>query len=55
MKGYYTGYSYCGYMPDGRKEYFATDKEYREAYEEEAKAKASFFLSKKSQILQGSK
>ena len=36
-KGYYTGYSYCGIMPDGRKAYFCSDDEYREAYEEEAK------------------
>ena len=34
MKGYYTGYSYCGTMPDGSKQYFASDKEYCEAYEE---------------------
>ena len=36
-KGYYTGYSYCGIMPDGRKAYFASDAEYKEAFEEEAK------------------
>lgn len=37
MKGYYEGYSYVGYMPDGRKMRFATDTEYREAYAEEAR------------------
>lgn len=36
MKGWYEGYSYCGIMPDGRKQRFATDTEYREAYAEEA-------------------
>ena len=36
MKGWYEGYSYCGIMPDGRKQRFATDMEYREAYAEEA-------------------
>ena len=38
MKYYYTGYSCVGWIPDpnggGRWEYFATDKEYREAYAE---------------------
>jgi hypothetical protein len=38
MKGYYEGYSYVGYMPDGRKMRFATDSEYIEAYAEEARA-----------------
>lgn len=33
--GFYTGYSYVGIMPDGRKQPFATESEYREAYEEE--------------------
>lgn len=42
MKGYYTGYAYCGIMPDGQKVYFATDQEYREAYEEEVN-QASLF------------
>lgn len=37
MKGYYEGYSYVGFMPDGRKMRFATDTEYREAYAEEAR------------------
>ena len=36
MKGWYEGYSYCGIMPDGRLQRFATDTEYREAYAEEA-------------------
>ena len=36
-KGYYTGYSYCGIMPDGRKAYFVSDSEYLKEYEEEAK------------------
>lgn len=36
MKGWYEGYSYCGIMPDGRQQRFATDTEYREAYAEEA-------------------
>ena len=43
MKGYYEGYSYVGYMPDGRKMRFATDTEYREAYAEEARP--SLFLA----------
>ena len=33
-KGYYVGYSYAGFMPDGTLWYFATDKEYLEAYAE---------------------
>lgn len=32
MKGYYEGYSYVGFMPDGRKMRFATEQEYYEAY-----------------------
>ena len=36
MKGWYEGYSYCGIMPDGRKQRFATETEYQEAYAEEA-------------------
>lgn len=35
MKGYYEGYSYVGYMPDGKKRRFATEQEYKEAYMEE--------------------
>ena len=35
MKGYYEGYSYVGYMPDGTKRRFATETEYKEAYMEE--------------------
>ena len=35
--GFYTGYSYCGIMPDGRKAYFVSDSEYLKEYEEEAK------------------
>jgi hypothetical protein len=46
-KGFYTGYSYCGIMPDGRKAYFATDKEYAEAYEEEAKESRPSLFRKK--------
>lgn len=38
MKGYHTGYSYVGWMPDGkgggRWMYFATESEYHEAYNE---------------------
>ena len=33
MKGYYEGYSYVGFMPDGTKRRFATEEEYREAYD----------------------
>ena len=36
MKGYYEGYSYVGFMPDGTKQRFATEQEYKEAYAEEA-------------------
>lgn len=32
MKGYYTEYSYVGFMPDGSKRYFATEGDYKEAY-----------------------
>ena len=32
MKGYYEGYSYVGFMPDGKKMRFATEQEYYEAY-----------------------
>lgn len=34
IKGYYTGYSYVGLMPDGTWRYFVSDTEYLEAYEE---------------------
>lgn len=32
MKGYWEGYSYVGFMPDGSKRRFVSDEEYREAY-----------------------
>ena len=35
MKGYYEGYSYVGFMLNGKKMRFATEQEYVEAYEEE--------------------
>ena len=35
MKGYYEGYSYVGFMPDGSERRFATENEYREAFAEE--------------------
>ena len=35
MKGYWTGASYVGFMPDGKRRYFVSDMEYKEAYEEE--------------------
>lgn len=44
MKGYYTGYAYCGIMLDGRKAYFATDREYVEAYNEELKEQGPPFF-----------
>lgn len=38
MKYYYTGYACCGWIPNpdggGEWRYFATDKEYKEAYAE---------------------
>ena len=34
MKGYYEGYSYVGFMPNGKKMRFATEQEYKEMYEE---------------------
>lgn len=40
MKGYYEGYSYVGFMPDGTKMRFATEQEYKEAYAEYAQASA---------------
>ena len=36
-KGYYVGYSYAGLMPDGTVRYFATEKEYLEAYKDALK------------------
>ena len=36
VKGWYEGYSYVGIMPNGRKQRFVSDSEYREAYAEEA-------------------
>ena len=45
-KGYYTEYSYCGFMLDGSKRYFATEKEYVDELREEvieAMRKASIF------------
>ena len=38
MKGYYEGYSYVGFMLNGKKMRFATEQEYVEAYEEEEEA-----------------
>lgn len=35
MKGYYVSYSYIGIMPDGSKREFASDRDYREAVEDE--------------------
>ena len=48
MKGYYEGYSYVGYMPNGKKIRFATEKEYVEAYREALaeQARASLFVCK---------
>ena len=34
MKGYWTGYSYAGLMPDGAWMYFSSDNEYKEFYDE---------------------
>lgn len=34
MKGYYEGYSYVGFMPNGKKMRFATEQEYIEAWRE---------------------
>lgn len=34
MKGYWEGYSYIGFMPDGSKRRFVSDKEYAESYSE---------------------
>ena len=35
MKGYWTNSYYVGFMKDGTKRYFVSDKEYIEAYNEE--------------------
>ena len=32
MRGYWIGYSYVGFMPDGTKGYFVSPTEYKEAY-----------------------
>ena len=32
MYGYYTGYSYVGFMPDGSKREFVSYEDYKEAY-----------------------
>ena len=37
MKGYWEGYSYVGFMPDGSKQRFVSDTEYKEAYQEALK------------------
>lgn len=34
MKGYWTESYYVGFMPDGTKGYFATEADYKEAYDE---------------------
>ena len=52
-KGYYTGYSYCGIMPDGRKAYFVTESEYLEAYREEENQASLFFAFKSCQLIGG--
>lgn len=38
MKGYYEGYSYVGFMPDGTKMRFATEQEYYEAWRDSCQA-----------------
>ena len=43
MKGYYEGYSYVGFMPNGKKMRFATEREYVEAWREWRQA-LSFFI-----------
>lgn len=35
MRGYYEQYAYVGFMHDGTKRRFATEEEYREAWEDE--------------------
>ena len=35
MKGYWTGYSYVGLMPDGTWQHFISDREYKEALEDQ--------------------
>lgn len=32
LHGYYTEYSYVGFMPNGEKRWFDSDEEYAEAY-----------------------
>lgn len=32
MRGYYEGYSYVGFMPDGTVRRFVSDADYEEAY-----------------------
>ncbi len=32
MKGYWEGYSYVGFMPDGSKRRFVSEEDYKEAY-----------------------
>lgn len=39
MKGYYIGFSYVGFMPNGTKRQFATEQEYIETYTEERSKK----------------
>ena len=51
--GYYTGYSYCGIMPDGRKAYFVSDNEYLEAYREEENQASPFFAFESTPVVKG--
>lgn len=37
MKGYYEGYSYVGFMPDGTSMRFATEQEYKERIDEDGR------------------
>ena len=37
MKGYWEGYSYVGFMPNGSKRRFVSEEEYKEAYLDELK------------------
>lgn len=50
MKCYYTGYSCCGWIPNpsggGEWKHFVSDKEYEEAYAEEA---APLYFSQQKQ------
>ena len=36
MKGYWTETYYVGFMQNGTKRYFATEQDYKEAYEEDS-------------------